>query len=190
MCCEMPYEKVNELNNDMLPHGFRHYGKSVFFKQSQKQVAPKLFEHLVSVSASTSVQFAIFQQYFPGKKVAAVPTDQTAYFHRGSTCHCECMVTWSDPNEDLEAVRQTVKGLLKHVSDAENASYDLGYPNYSAFPAPPAIELTVVPPGGDVTSTSAIEALFGHNYTRLRELKGKYDPDQVFKKWYAIAPAV
>jgi FAD/FMN-containing dehydrogenase len=33
------------------------------------------------------------------------------------------------------------------------------------------------------------EALFGPNYPKLRELKKKYDPQNVFNKWFAITPA-
>jgi len=31
--------------------------------------------------------------------------------------------------------------------------------------------------------------VFNVNYPRLRALKRKYDPDVVFKKWFAIEPA-
>ena len=32
------------------------------------------------------------------------------------------------------------------------------------------------------------EALFGKNYPRLQELKKKYDPENIFNKWFAITP--
>jgi FAD/FMN-containing dehydrogenase len=30
---------------------------------------------------------------------------------------------------------------------------------------------------------------FGANYGRLQSVKKKYDPDQVFNRWFPIAPA-
>ena len=41
---------------------------------------------------------------------------------------------------------------------------------------------------GVVTKNKA-EALFGENYSRLQELKKKYDPENIFNKWFAITPA-
>ena len=38
------------------------------------------------------------------------------------------------------------------------------------------------------TSNKA-KALFGANYERLQELKQRYDPENVFNKWFAITPS-
>ena len=35
---------------------------------------------------------------------------------------------------------------------------------------------------------SKAEALFRENYPRLQELKKKYDPENIFNKWFAITP--
>jgi FAD/FMN-containing dehydrogenase len=42
--------------------------------------------------------------------------------------------------------------------------------------------------GAQVPDDSSSRALFGRNYPRLQRLKAKYDPDNVFSRWYAIAP--
>ncbi|TGO91097.1 hypothetical protein BPOR_0039g00110 [Botrytis porri] len=37
--------------------------------------------------------------------------------------------------------------------------------------------------------TERTQDMFGQNYARLREIKRKYDPEFIFKKWYPIPPA-
>ena len=37
--------------------------------------------------------------------------------------------------------------------------------------------------------TDKAKLVFGKHYPRLQELKKKYDPDQVFHKWFPITPA-
>src|SRR4051794_8015885 len=132
MCSEMPYEKVNTLNNEMLCHGLNHYGKSVFFSRSQKEIMPKVFEQWLEVSAKNpGVEYAVIQQYFPREKVVSVPPENTAYFHRHSTSVTEIMAIWKNPEEDYQFIRGQLIGLLKIISDAENVSVNLGYGNYS-----------------------------------------------------------
>ena len=36
---------------------------------------------------------------------------------------------------------------------------------------------------------SKAEANFGSNYKRLQEIKKKYDPELLFRKWFVITPA-
>jgi FAD/FMN-containing dehydrogenase len=36
---------------------------------------------------------------------------------------------------------------------------------------------------------SKAESLFLENYPRLQELKKKYDPENIFNKWFAITPS-
>ena len=47
-------------------------------------------------------------------------------------------------------------------------------------------------PGSDAPAETSdkAKALFGENYTRLQEVKQRYDPENVFNKWFAIAPKV
>jgi FAD/FMN-containing dehydrogenase len=40
-----------------------------------------------------------------------------------------------------------------------------------------------------VCATNKVESLFLENYPRLQKLKKKYDPDNIFNKWFAITPS-
>ena len=40
-----------------------------------------------------------------------------------------------------------------------------------------------------VVVTNRAEAMFGKNYPKLQELKKKYDPENIFNKWFAITPS-
>ena len=40
----------------------------------------------------------------------------------------------------------------------------------------------------ELMSDKKTEALFGKNLARLQEVKQKYDPDLIFRKWFAIRP--
>ena len=42
--------------------------------------------------------------------------------------------------------------------------------------------------GAQVPDDTNSRALFGRNYPRLQRLKAKYDPDNVFSRWFAITP--
>lgn len=49
------------------------------------------------------------------------------------------------------------------------------------------VETTAVN-GAQVPDDSSSRMLFGRNYGRLQRLKAKYDPENVFSKWFAITP--
>jgi len=42
----------------------------------------------------------------------------------------------------------------------------------------------------EVLPDDKTRSLFGENYPKLQALKKKYDPENVFYKWFAITPAL
>ena len=43
--------------------------------------------------------------------------------------------------------------------------------------------------GDEKLEMDRAQKVFGDNYPRLQQIKGKYDPDMVFSKWFTIVPA-
>jgi hypothetical protein len=132
MCAEVPYEKLNSLNNHMARHGMSRYFKSVFFGRSQKDVTPQIYERWSQLNQNNeNVHFTVFHEYFPGGKISSVPSDATAFFHREKTCHAMTLATW---NEDTPArsklAKEGASELSKISADAENVSLQEGYGNY------------------------------------------------------------
>ena len=117
----------------MTTHGFNRYHKSLFITSSQQDVTPQLFDHLQKLNdESSDVHYVMFHEYFPGKKVASVPTDATAFFHRAATCHAVCLATWSkNTPEDLQVARQGINELLEISVGSRSTPLKVGYGNYS-----------------------------------------------------------
>lgn len=191
MTDEHPYEKVNGLNNVMVPHGLCRYVKSIFIGRAQDEITPKTMDRWLVLSSDNSpVQYSVFHEYFPGGKISSVPEDATAYIHRKKTSHALAMAVWTDNTpENLEAAKKGVHELIQPSIDLEAVPEELGYSNYSqCYPVDSVLDLTDVwsMTGGEADS-SANQLLFGENYPRLQKIKRKYDPEGLFNKWYNIS---
>jgi hypothetical protein len=106
----------------------------------------------------------------------AVPVSAMAFASRHKLVNVVLEVQYSDPSLDAKMreeasriigkVRQSVtekRGVQGQGGVLVNANFSSGY--------------------------EKLNAVFGENLPRLRELKRKYDPDFIFNKWYPIPPA-
>jgi len=113
-------------------------------------------------------------------KICEVPQSATSFANRGS--HGNAMVgpMWSDPANDA-VCRQWARDMAQKFEEELSVSVKRGvdperngvmiYGNYDQY---------------DEKSKD----IFGTNYERLRKLKGRYDPGNLFNKLFAIAPQV
>ncbi|GGE83772.1 FAD-binding oxidoreductase [Priestia taiwanensis] len=101
-----------------------------------------------------------------GGKISKVPSKETAFFWRSPLFYTEWNATWKEPSEEaaslasVERVRQLIKPYVtgSYVNVPDQNIRDFG------------------------------EAYYGSNFARLRTVKTKYDPENVFRFPQSIPP--
>jgi FAD/FMN-containing dehydrogenase len=159
----MPYPVVNTLIDDAFPKGYLNYWKSAFFTELSDDAIDKLvtaFENTPTTSC-----FLVIEHYHG----AATRIDATAtgFPHRAPGYNLIIIGEWTDPAQTDECIawtRATYDALRPHMADA-------AYVNYL-----------------DADDAERVRAAYGPNYNRLRELKQRYDPDNVFHLNQNISP--
>jgi hypothetical protein len=74
-CQEIPYEKLNSMNNEMAAHGKYRYTKAAYESTPRPEVVAQEFSRLVPLSEG-AVQIAVFHEYIPMQKFAAMAKKQ------------------------------------------------------------------------------------------------------------------
>jgi Berberine and berberine like len=116
---------------------------------------------------------------YPLQKAGVVASDATALY-RKTWFNFQVMADWSTRSDLDSYVEEWADSLCREIVKVEESDENIhpnekiagkyGYWNGSNGKAP--AELT-----------------FGQNYPRLRAIKRKYDPKNIFNKWYPIEPA-
>ena len=116
-------------------------------------------------SAPSPRPMVIIDQY--GGAVARVPSDATAFGHRDAAYDLIIAAIWSDPREQ-EAHIEWARSFHQAMQPYSRGDV---YVNYLSD-----------------ESEDEVRAAYGHHYHRLRELKRKYDPQNVFRNNQNISP--
>jgi len=174
MTKEFPYEALNSLQNPMLLHGQGRYFKGVSHNKIDAQKVVKMYEKVVEMSRENSgLSPTVLFEYFPLGKINSVPSGATA-FRRSSDPSILIAMGWKGISEEnTERARALVYEFIK-ISQGEKveASQRLGYTNYDL----------------DAEVPDKAKLVF-ENYPRLQAIKKRYDPENIFNKWFAISPA-
>ncbi|KZT50186.1 Glucooligosaccharide oxidase [Calocera cornea HHB12733] len=174
MTQEMPYSEVNGLQNPMAMYGGRKLFKSTAFTAVNAERFQHIFENYVKLTDELpeTKAGAIIVELHPFDKVADVPESATAFANRGKWYNINCALRWSDPALD-KRVRAWASEQVEYLRDEEAKEQGMqlsgrrGYGNYGV-------------------EDEKIREVFGGNFDRLALLKGKYDPENIFHKWFAI----
>jgi FAD/FMN-containing dehydrogenase len=160
----MPYPQMNTLLDAGYPTGSFNYWLSSFTRGLPDALIDAAVEGFASVPSTMT---AILFEHFHGAVTRVAPTD-TAVPHREPGWNLLIPSVWTDPTAteaNIRWTRETHAALAPHLSARRWLNYL-----------------------GDDQDDDAVRAAYGPNYDRLREIKRRYDPANVFHLNHNIAP--
>ena len=161
---QMPYPVMNTLLDAGFPAGSLNYWLSSFTRGLPDELIDIAVERFATVPSPMT---AILLEHFHGA-VTRVPVTETAVPHRIPGWNLLIPSVWTDPADNKANVawsRETFAAMRPHFATGRWLNYL-----------------------GDDQAEDAIRAAYGPNYDRLREVKRRYDPNNVFHLNHNIAP--
>jgi FAD/FMN-containing dehydrogenase len=155
---------MNTILDEGYPAGALNYWLSSFAGDLSDAVIDTAVEQYSSVPSSMT---AILFEHFHGAVTRIGATD-TAVPHREPGWNVLIPSVWTDPattDANIEWTRETFAALRPYMATRRWLNYL-----------------------GDDQADDAIRDAYGPNYDRLREVKRRYDPDNVFRLNHNIAP--
>ena len=151
-----------------IPFGLRHYWKGHFVTAMPDELIEFAVEHFAQRHSPLGI---VLIEPVQGH-ARRVPDDATAFANRHAAFNVSGLSMWESPEDDDEQIawaRAFGDGLGPYSSRGG------GYLNYMGSDEP----------------LERVQAAFGaEKFARLRELKRKFDPDNVFRQNQNIPPAV
>jgi FAD/FMN-containing dehydrogenase len=160
----LPYCAQNSLLDAAFPRGALNYWKSQFLTDLSDSAIEVLVDRL---AACPSPMSQIVIEHFHGR-ASRVPVAETACTMRVTGFNVVIIAEWTDPRETDRHIawcRETYAALQPYLAPTR-------YVNYL----------------GDDEVGDPAAVVYGPNYARLRELKSRYDPDNVFHVNVNIQP--
>ncbi|KAJ3554252.1 hypothetical protein NP233_g12461 [Leucocoprinus birnbaumii] len=181
---EIPYEVLNSLQNPMVPHGNGVYWKGVAHDGPVFEPIAKAHEKVVEIIKGRTFMVNTIYEWIPLKKINSFPASEAAY-RRSHSPNCLIIVGWLGKTNlaaKVDEARPLAYQIAACVAGGElnlKDSKSQGYTNYD----PEGIT-------GDKDEVKDKAAIaFGNNYPRLQKVKMRYDPENIFNRWFAITPA-
>jgi FAD/FMN-containing dehydrogenase len=160
----LPYPVMNTILDAGFPAGSLNFWLSSFTRGLPDELIDIAVERF---AATPSAMSSILLEHFHGA-VTRVGVTETAVPHRDEGWNLVIPSVWTHP-ADTEAniawSRETFVAMRPHLGTGRWLNYL-----------------------GDDEAEEAIRAAYGPNYDRLREVKRRYDPDNVFHLNHNIAP--
>ena len=159
------YEETNRMLDAGFPRGALNYWKSNFMMELSDQAIDTLISQF---AACPSPMSGLLLEHIHGA-ATRVGVSETAFPHRGEGYNFLVVSEWLDPADNE-----------RNIAWARE-SYDLMLPYFSRG--------RYVNYLGEDEGEDAVAAAYGPNYQRLRTLKAKYDPTNLFHLNQNIRPA-
>ncbi len=160
----MPYPVMNTILDAGFPTGSLNYWLSSFTRGLPDELIDIAAERFATVPSPMT---GILLEHFHGA-VTRVGVNETAVPHREEGWNLLIPSIWTEPAEseaNIAWTRETFDALRPHFRTGRWLNYL-----------------------GDDQAEDAVRAAYGPSYDRLREVKRRYDPDNVFHLNHNIAP--
>ncbi|MCH8849940.1 MAG: FAD-binding oxidoreductase [Chloroflexi bacterium] len=160
----MSYDATNRMLDAGSPKGALNYWKSSYLDELSDGAIDTLIEQFSTVPSQTTLMLI---EHIHGAATRVGETD-TAFPHRSEGYNALFASQWQDPSETERNVawtRETYSALEPYMAAGR-------YVNYL----------------GEDEGEDPVAAAYGPNYDRLRELKAKYDPDNLFRMNQNVRP--
>ncbi len=154
----MPFVAAQQLFDADYPAGGRYYWKSLYLRELGDDVVQ--FVH--DVAAERPTPHSTVELWALGGAMGRVRPEATAFYHRDSPWLLTIEANSFDPATD----EANIAWVRRRYDDARQFSPGGTYFNFAGF-----LE------GGE----ELLAQSFGANYRRIREIKAKYDPENLFQ---------
>src|SRR5690606_28204054 len=161
----MPYLEAQRLFDPEYPDGRRYYWKSAYLRGLDDEVIERLVEH----AAARPSPITSLDVWALGGALRRVRPDETAYARRDAPFLLGVESNWDDPEADAENIAWSREVVL----DAQRFSPGGAYLNFPGFGEDPE---------------ELLRASYAGNYARLRRVKARYDPENLFRSNLNIPP--
>jgi FAD/FMN-containing dehydrogenase len=160
----MPYPVLNSAFDALVPPGLHHYWKANFVKELTDDAIAAHLEHGPKLPAVNSTMHI----YPINGACHRVAPDATAFAHRDATFATVIAGMWPPDQVDDETGTTWVRDYYDATAPLSEAG---GYINFMAE-----------------DDQDRVRANYGSSYDRLKEIKGRYDPGNLFRHNQNIAP--
>jgi FAD/FMN-containing dehydrogenase len=160
----MPYTAINSMLDASTPRGARNYWKSHFIDNLSDAAIDTLIDRAMRMPGPMC---QLLLEHFHGKATRVPPTE-TAYALRSPGYNMLVLGQWANPSDDAKGLawsRDTYAAMQPHVSAKR-------YLNYM----------------GEDEGDTLLGSVYGPNLARLRQVKAKFDPENVFHVNVNIKP--
>ena len=162
----MPFVEVQQFLDADYPNGRNYYWKSSYLDALTDAAIDKLVAHTKTrPSPLTSIDV-----WALGGALARMPAAGTAFAQREAPILIGVESNWDEPDREQENVAWA-RAVVEDMQRLSDASAYLNFPGFSE------------------EGEDQLVRAFGGHYGRLREVKAKYDPDNLFRANLNIRPA-
>jgi FAD/FMN-containing dehydrogenase len=164
MVGEIPYTSLQSILDAACPTGIRRYWKSGYFTELTDELLDIFIRNVASRPSPLSPVL-----FFHIRGAAArVDSTATAFAHRGDQWDSDIISQWTDAADDEKNISWT-KIFWKEIEPFTKGVY---------------VNHLDSDDGND-----RVKNAYGKNYSRLQEIKRKYDPENFFRLNNNILPA-